>query len=576
MKIENAILVCILLFSLENSLCNTIYKREISNIDNNYIPENELSVNNLSSFFEDNIFLKGIITMVENVSKILVGKKENLQNINKINEVSEKKPQIQDTKTEVLNEPIHIKGSNKEDMIENYKKIFNKKKDDKNNEDKNVAKFSMSIDEAPETKEETIDKDSDLSYLVSKEHWEKLLFGPTGLFTEIMKQFKEIRKHELAKAHSSNTHSVSDSVNSQVGSQKDPFSKIVEAIFSAPKDKEFNEPLPELPLIGVCNRLNCGQIYNAIDSFRKSEMFSNIQTAFSLMGDEKGLDMLSEFMSNPQLISQFTSGGGETLAKILGFGGTTSSSTTNNKAIKEDGLGTDLSELIDANGNEIKFNKQDKTGLPEIAENIDYYSSVDKEDEKIEGSTSEIKKETVTKFKEEEKNVDYYEEVNLGNTSEEKKDIDIPSTNESSPTTSSKLIKSSISNNKILPNKKEIVISELPEISANIDEYGETFEKVENVDISNKMINHTLETTTSVISTTQKLPLITGKSITNRVKPKNKQHTRRSSPKPMPERRKNVTVKRTTKIQTTTIPTTTRRNFRKDSDYYSMYYDDKN
>uniref|UniRef100_A0A0K0E3T5 Rhoptry neck protein 12 n=1 Tax=Strongyloides stercoralis TaxID=6248 RepID=A0A0K0E3T5_STRER len=589
MKIQYAILLYILIFTRKYISCNIVYKREISNIHNNYNSNNKLSGDNLPSFFEDNIFLKGIITMIENVSNLLTNKKENLYNAIEINKENNDKPQLEDVKTKTFNEPIHIKSLNKEDMIENYKKIFNKKRDKKNENDEKDKKdekttngftnFSMSIDEEPETKEETINKDEDLSYLISKEHWEKLLFGPTGLLTGIMKQFKEVRKQELAKARSANTHTVSDSANSQVGSQKDPFTKIVEAIFTSPKDKEFNEPLPELPLIGVCNRLNCGQIYNAIDSFRRSEMFSNLQTAVSLMGDEKGLDMLTDFISNPQLIAQFTAGGGETLAKMFGMGGTTLSGKTENKTIKEDELGTDLSELIDGNGKEIKINKQDKTGLPEIAENIDYYSSVDKEGEEIDGPITMTKEETITKsegkkISESSENIDY-EEVNLNKGDGEVTTVSTPFSSESSLTTSSKLIKSSISNNKILPSK-EIVVSGLPEISENIDEYGETFEKVENAGISNGMFNHTSNTTIIPMLTTQKLTTEQEKTTTSSIKPKVKQQRRKSSPKPMPERRRNISTKKVTKLPTTTMPTTTRRNFRKDSDYYSMYYDDKN
>lgn len=45
------------------------------------------------------------------------------------------------------------------------------------------------------------------------------------------------------------------------------------------KTGNFDEPLPELPFIGICNRLNCGDIYKAVDEFRKSDMFSNFQVS---------------------------------------------------------------------------------------------------------------------------------------------------------------------------------------------------------------------------------------------------------------------------------------------------------
>lgn len=43
------------------------------------------------------------------------------------------------------------------------------------------------------------------------------------------------------------------------------------------KTGNFDEPMPELPFIGICNRLNCGDVYKAVDEFRKSEFFSNFQ-----------------------------------------------------------------------------------------------------------------------------------------------------------------------------------------------------------------------------------------------------------------------------------------------------------
>jgi hypothetical protein len=42
---------------------------------------------------------------------------------------------------------------------------------------------------------------------------------------------------------------------------------------------DFDEPLPEIPFIGICNRLSCADIYKAVDEFRKSEFFSNFQVS---------------------------------------------------------------------------------------------------------------------------------------------------------------------------------------------------------------------------------------------------------------------------------------------------------
>lgn len=56
---------------------------------------------------------------------------------------------------------------------------------------------------------------------------------------------------------------------------------MLEALFLKTKSGDFDEPLPELPFIGICNRLSCGDIYKAIDEFRKSELFSNFQVRFN-------------------------------------------------------------------------------------------------------------------------------------------------------------------------------------------------------------------------------------------------------------------------------------------------------
>lgn len=43
---------------------------------------------------------------------------------------------------------------------------------------------------------------------------------------------------------------------------------------------ELGDHATELPeVLGICNRLSCGDIYKVIDKFRKSEMFSNFQVS---------------------------------------------------------------------------------------------------------------------------------------------------------------------------------------------------------------------------------------------------------------------------------------------------------
>ena len=58
------------------------------------------------------------------------------------------------------------------------------------------------------------------------------------------------------------------------------FAKIVDSLLKKTDSGNFDEPLPEIPFIGICNRLSCGDIYKAIDEFRKSDLFSNFQACF--------------------------------------------------------------------------------------------------------------------------------------------------------------------------------------------------------------------------------------------------------------------------------------------------------
>jgi hypothetical protein len=55
------------------------------------------------------------------------------------------------------------------------------------------------------------------------------------------------------------------------------FAKILEQLLHKAQTGDFDEPLPEIPFIGICDRLSCADIYKALDEFRKSEFFSNFQ-----------------------------------------------------------------------------------------------------------------------------------------------------------------------------------------------------------------------------------------------------------------------------------------------------------
>ncbi|MCP9257011.1 hypothetical protein DINM_000239 [Dirofilaria immitis] len=88
------------------------------------------------------------------------------------------------------------------------------------------------------------------------------------------------------------------------------FAKIFEAFLTGSKGN-FDERIFNLPeILGICNRLSCGDIYKAIDEFRKSEFFINFQTALQLIQDPKGWEILGDLIANPEFIAQFMNGSG--------------------------------------------------------------------------------------------------------------------------------------------------------------------------------------------------------------------------------------------------------------------------
>jgi hypothetical protein len=141
------------------------------------------------------------------------------------------------------------------------------------------------------------------------------------------------------------------------------------------KNGNFDEPLPELPFIGICNRISCGDIYKAVDEFRKSEFFSNFQTAISLLHDPKGLDIIGEVLANPELIENFVGkNGGSSLPDVIA-GTKTVNKTAKDEVTDEDGdFGVDFSAVED--GKPIKVVEKMEKTMPVISANLDYYSSV--------------------------------------------------------------------------------------------------------------------------------------------------------------------------------------------------------
>uniref|UniRef100_A0A915CLX1 Uncharacterized protein n=1 Tax=Ditylenchus dipsaci TaxID=166011 RepID=A0A915CLX1_9BILA len=183
--------------------------------------------------------------------------------------------------------------------------------------------------------------------------WKKTLFGPSGLLTEIFNVVNDKRKESVEKTGKS---------------QADPD-------LSPEPSTDFSKILDSL-----LSKLNCGDIYKAVDEFRKSELFSNFQVCYSC--------------SNPELIENFTSK--SNIQELLGGAGGSpkskakSAAPVDSKSLGEvksgDGdLGVDFSHLVDELPAEV--DKDSKVELPEIAESVDspdYYSSVDTTGEEVE------------------------------------------------------------------------------------------------------------------------------------------------------------------------------------------------
>uniref|UniRef100_A0A1I7VN86 Uncharacterized protein n=1 Tax=Loa loa TaxID=7209 RepID=A0A1I7VN86_LOALO len=321
------------------------------------------------------------------------------------------------------------------------------------------------------------------------------------------------------------------------------FAKIFEAFLTGSKGN-FDERISNLPeILGICNRLSCGDIYKAIDEFRKSEFFINFQTALQLIQDPKGWEILGDLISNPDLIAQFINGAGAKGDRgRIGnlFGGITragKSSRNNSKEIgPEDGdIGIDFSKMVE-NGNSGyggEFRKPKKPTaeeLPEIAENIDA--------------------------------VDYYNAVETGTDIDGTETIAKPDVIVvTEATTIAPLMQTKVP--PMIPDLDLI----LPEISENIDQIGQTKIIIDAstptpAKISNRRNVATLRRLRRPYIT------VTYKPVVTRTTAIRKQAIISSIP---------ITTRHPAWTGTTStrlIPTTTTRNFREDSDYYAMYYDD--
>ncbi|GMR29831.1 hypothetical protein PMAYCL1PPCAC_00026, partial [Pristionchus mayeri] len=160
---------------------------------------------------------------------------------------------------------------------------------------------------------------------IHDEGFTQLLFGEKGVLTNVFQVMDAKRQNDQATmAEAARRATQADPGNAKIKDMD--FGKVFDALLmGSQKKNEFGEPGPELPeFLGICNRLSCGDIYKAIDEFRRSDFFSNFQTALQLMQDPKGWEILGKMLSNPELIAQFTGlsgGGGEAAAIGGGVGG---------------------------------------------------------------------------------------------------------------------------------------------------------------------------------------------------------------------------------------------------------------
>uniref|UniRef100_A0A914N432 Uncharacterized protein n=1 Tax=Meloidogyne incognita TaxID=6306 RepID=A0A914N432_MELIC len=217
----------------------------------------------------------------------------------------------------------------------------------------------------------------------NNKEWKNSLFGKSGLLTEIFNFVNDKRKEEIAKQTKLNSSPILISNNNN---NNNDFTKILDVLLSSPQQNgKFEEPqLPEIPFLGICNRISCADIYKALDEFKRSEFFSNFQTAISLLNDPKGFDMIGELLANPDLLETFT--GPESISQLFGKG------NNNNKNKKEFIKGEEkLIEIAENKDDEnigIDFSSiNEETNKPKILFSIDgknkksedYYSNLEEE-----------------------------------------------------------------------------------------------------------------------------------------------------------------------------------------------------
>lgn len=129
------------------------------------------------------------------------------------------------------------------------------------------------------------------------------------------------------------------------------------------------------------------------------------QTAVSLLHDQKGWDIIGEVLANPELIENFTGGGGDvdngTKSARKSLKALTSKLENVGEENGKDGdFGVDFSTLVDelSTKSERTMKKDGEPTMPEIAESVDYYSSVSDHLLKLGSCDSRIFKEIFNSF----------------------------------------------------------------------------------------------------------------------------------------------------------------------------------
>ncbi|TKR73418.1 hypothetical protein L596_020727 [Steinernema carpocapsae] len=383
---------------------------------------------------------------------------------------------------------------------------------------------------------------------IKNEQWTNTLFGPKGLFTAIFHAVDDRNKAGASKG---------ETIQSDMPTKFD-FAKIFDMLLLNSQKGDFDEPIPELPeFLGICNRLSCGDIFKAIDQFKKSEFFSNFQTALQLIQDPKGWDIIGEVISNPELIANFAGGSMPELGKIFGSAlgkpeGETGGSSKENKSKHKPGK----SFL------EMKVAKPNAIQLPEIAENVDAggmrittqrdtihcaiaanYKNVNRKVPIAQLVTVLSKTLKVMGSKPANCVVNSGGDEDLELIEKEEKVETVPAT--------------------ILTTPKPTPINErmeLPEISESIDGPEEETDGMETFTVDEKIDR-------AISPPKEKKPAFQRRFVTV--------ETTAMPLRTAPSRRTRVTTTTTRRpiVITTKKPKTTTKNFRKEDDYYSMYYD---